>query len=252
MKLTILGSGTCIPAPNRGNSGYLLETGDSLILIDSGSGALRRVADYGFDYRKIRNVCYSHLHPDHTIDFVPFLFALKNDPDIKELHQLMVSAPVGFREYYAELVEVYGSWIQAEHLEVNITEHERRDIFPIDDITVETGPVVHSEESIAYRFTGNNGQTLVYSGDTGYSEEFAEFAKDADLLVIESAIPEGTDFEGHCSPSDAAKIAELAQAKKTVLTHFYPQVEQEDIPGVVQQYYSGEILLAEDGLNVDI
>jgi len=221
-------------------------------MLDSGAGALRNVANFGYDYRKIHHLCYSHLHPDHTIDFVPLLFALKNDPDVGEIHRLNVNVPAGFIGYYKELLKVYNGWIQADHLDVEITERGTGEQFSLASATVETGPVIHADESIAYRFTDRDGATLVYSGDTGYAESFAEFARDADLLILESAVPEGTDFAGHCTPSEAGKIAELAGAKRTMLTHFYPQVEREDIAGIAQQYYSGEILLASDGLTVEI
>lgn len=38
MKLYILGSGTCVPNPVRGSSGYALELGGSLVLLDCGNG----------------------------------------------------------------------------------------------------------------------------------------------------------------------------------------------------------------------
>ena len=84
MKLTILGSGSLFPYPNRGNSGYLLECSESTILLDGGSGTLRRIADFGLDYSSIDIICYTHLHIDHTFDLIPFLFALKHDSKVKK------------------------------------------------------------------------------------------------------------------------------------------------------------------------
>ncbi|MDP7654183.1 MAG: MBL fold metallo-hydrolase, partial [Candidatus Marinimicrobia bacterium] len=79
MKLTILGSGVKIPFPGRGNSGYFLQTSEHNILIDGGSGTIRRVADFGLDYRSINTIFYTHMHPDHTFDLIPLLFAWKHD-----------------------------------------------------------------------------------------------------------------------------------------------------------------------------
>ena len=39
MKLTILGSGTCVPHSERGSSGYALEIPEARLLLDCGSGA---------------------------------------------------------------------------------------------------------------------------------------------------------------------------------------------------------------------
>ncbi|MBS1272049.1 MAG: Ribonuclease BN [Candidatus Marinimicrobia bacterium] len=92
----------------------------------------------------------------------------------------------------------------------------------------------------------------MYSGDTGYSEDFASFAKNADLLILESALPAGEDFENHCTPSEAAKLAAFAEANATMLTHFYPQVDVENIPAIAQQFYHGELIIAEDGLTYSV
>lgn len=44
MLLTILGSGTAIPVPDRFPAGYLLQTQTAQVLIDCGPGVLRRLA----------------------------------------------------------------------------------------------------------------------------------------------------------------------------------------------------------------
>lgn len=43
MKLTILGSGTCVPYTERGSSGYALEMPGARLLLDCGSGASRKL-----------------------------------------------------------------------------------------------------------------------------------------------------------------------------------------------------------------
>ena len=93
MKLTILGSGSLFPYPNRGNSAYLLECSEATILLDGGSGTLRRIADFGLDYSSIDIICYTHLHIDHTFDLIPFLFALKHDSKVKKPKVLLTWAP---------------------------------------------------------------------------------------------------------------------------------------------------------------
>ncbi len=248
MTVTVLGSGTCIPTPNRGNSGYLLQVDAGSILLDGGSGALRQLARFGHDYRNITHICYTHLHPDHTLDFVPLLFALKNDESVNTVHPLKVFAPVGFREYWQQLEPIYHHWISSDLIELTIQELTPGNTISLDFVEISTGLVNHTENSIAYKFMDKSGQTVVYSGDTGYSESFAQFAAEADLLIIESAFPENRNFEKHSSPSKAAKMAAIANAKTTILTHFYPETENEDILGIARQYYHNKLLLAEDGL----
>lgn len=248
MKLTVLGSGSCIPAPNRGNPGYLLETDGRLILLDGGAGAIRNIPDSGADYRQVSHICYTHLHPDHTFDFVPLQFALKNDPDLRKPHHLRILAPKGFLEYWRRVHAIYSRWIDDDEISLEITEHESGEESDLGFVKITTGPVVHTDHSIAFRFEDREGNVFVYSGDTGYSEEFISFASDADLLLLESAIPERAEFESHLTPSQAGKLASIAGARRTVLTHFYPQVEREDdIRAIVKGVYSGEVSLARDG-----
>jgi len=252
MKITVLGSGTCIPAPNRGNAGYLVEIDGQYILLDGGSGALRKIADFGYDYREIRNVFYTHLHPDHTMDYIPMLFALKNDPEITDYHEINVAAPVGFKDFAQQLHNLYGQWTASENIQVAIREFAPHEAFHVECASVSTGPVYHSEGSIAYKITDTSGNILVYSGDTGYSAAFASFATGADVLILESALPVGDPYEKHCTPSDAAKMAAMAGARTTILTHFYPQVDVDTIPAIVRQHYHGELLLAYDGLSYSL
>jgi len=254
MKLIVLGSGTCIPSPHRGNPGYLVENDGHLILMDSGSGVLRNVADYGYDYRNIHHIFYTHLHPDHTVDLVPFLFGIKNDYTINDSSTFGIDifGPLGLQEHHQNLLNTYGHWIESDKIDMNVTECTPGEWFDLGIIQFESGPVHHTEHSIAFRLENSAGQTLVYSGDTGYSEGFIEFARDTDVLLLECAVPDSEQFDKHLSPSEAGKIATQTSAKATILTHFYPLMEEEPIIETVRQFYQGEIILAEDGLSYEI
>jgi len=252
MKLTVLGSGTCLPFPNRGNPGYLAQIDNHLLLLDGGSGALRQVANYGFRYHEIRHILYTHLHPDHTMDFIPFLFAVKNDYSLEGAFDIKVIAPEGFGDYYTRLHQVYGQWTDSDRILLDIQECAAGESVDLGFVRLMTGSTKHTEHSIGYRIEDASGNVLVYSGDTGYSEEFADFALNADLLILECAVPEREEYDKHLTPSEAGKMAALARAETAMFTHFYPIMEQEDIVGTAQQYYQGEIILAQDGMTYEI
>ena len=78
MQLTVIGSGTAALRAERGFSGYVLKNDEELYLLDGGSGTLRKCAEAGISYKEIDKIFYTHLHPDHTTDLVPFLFATKH------------------------------------------------------------------------------------------------------------------------------------------------------------------------------
>ena len=53
-------------------------------------------------------------------------------------------------------------------------------------------------------------------------------SKNADLLILECSHPDGMKAKGHLTPSLCGKIAAKANAKKLVLTHFYPEADKVD------------------------
>jgi ribonuclease BN (tRNA processing enzyme) len=117
---------------------------------------------------------------------------------------------------------------------------------------VDALPVERDAESLAFRITSPSGQSVVYSGDTDYSDNLIVLAKDADLLICESAFPDQFKVDGHLTPSIAGKIATRANVRKLVLTHFYPECDQADIKKQCRKTYSGSLVLAEDLLKIEI
>ena len=74
-----------------------------------------------------------------------------------------------------------------------------------------------------------DGKRLVYSGDTGYDEAFATWAKGCDVLVLECSLPDSMAIPEHLTPEQCGELAHLAEPRTLVLTHLYPPVEDEDI-----------------------
>jgi ribonuclease BN (tRNA processing enzyme) len=100
MKLTVLGSGTCVPSLKRNAPGYLLEADGLQALVDCGSGILLQLEKAGRSYRDIDAVFITHRHPDHFADLIPLVQALLATPNYKREKDLFIIAPEGFRAYY--------------------------------------------------------------------------------------------------------------------------------------------------------
>ena len=80
MDVHILGSGTCVPMADRSSPSCLLSIGSDLVLVDGGTGTMRRLLEAGFHYRDVDYLFFTHVHPDHVLDLVSFLFATKHTP----------------------------------------------------------------------------------------------------------------------------------------------------------------------------
>jgi ribonuclease BN (tRNA processing enzyme) len=87
---------------------------------------------------------------------------------------------------------------------------------------------------------------VTVSGDTDVTDELVHLARDTDLLVCESSMPDDLKVRGHLVPSEAGKIAASARAKRLLLTHFYPPCDEVDVVAQAAAVFSGEIIRAED------
>jgi len=137
---------------------------------------------------------------------------------------------------------------------INIVELDNKDYDSIrfNEFTVESIPVEHNDESLAYRVTSRNGISVVYSGDTDFSNNLVTLANEADLLICESALPDELKVKGHLTPSFAGKIATMANVRELMLIHFYPECDEVDIEKQCRKTYNNKLILAEDLMTVDL
>jgi len=250
--ITILGSGTCVPSLKRSACSVLIEVNDQKVLVDCGPGTMHRLLQAGVSIFDLTHLCFSHFHPDHTSELVPLLFATKYPDSGRRQIPLMLVAGQGIRGFYEGLQKVYGHWIELPpgllHIEALATDKPvTRDL---KHFTLQTIPVEHNPESIAFRINDPNGKSVVYSGDTDFSDNLVSLANGADLLICESAFPDAAKVPGHLSPSTAGEIARRANVGQLVLTHFYPECDQADLISECRQTYTGPLILAEDLLKL--
>jgi len=253
-KVTILGSGTCVPSLKRGSAAALVIAGGSRILIDLGDGTIHRLLETGHRVCDITHVLITHFHPDHTGALASFLFSNKYpDPSIRRRPLTLLGGP-GFTDFLRRLTMVYGGWIELSPEKMRLVEADPMDGGGMDfgDFHLAWSPVSHNPESLAYRIRDRAGRSVVYSGDTDESESLKRLAKGADLLICESALPDGLKVPGHLTPSLAGDIAAGAGVGRLVLTHFYPECDYEDMAGQCRRTYGGPLVLAEDLMEIEL
>ena len=79
MQITVLGKSPSWQDADGACSGYLVQEGDSALLLDCGNGVFSKLRRFR-DYIDIDAVLISHLHSDHFFDLVPFANALVYSP----------------------------------------------------------------------------------------------------------------------------------------------------------------------------
>lgn len=248
IKITILGSGTCVPSLKRSSCSVLIQIDTTMLLFDSGAGTMRRLLEAGVAIDKISYIFYSHLHPDHSGELVPLLFATKYPDTYMRRKPFTIVAAKGFADFYEKLKLAYGQWIELAPGLMIIAELDDKDRDHLDCglFDVDSLPMNHTDKSLAYRITAPNGRSIVYSGDTDVCENLAVLAREADVLICESALPDEMKVPGHLTPSLAGRIATQAGVKKLVLTHFYPECDTVDVSEQCRKTYQGPLVLAED------
>lgn len=250
-QVTILGSGTCVPSLTRNPCCFLLQTEEDNLLFDCGPGVMRRLLETGISIFQISHIFISHFHPDHTGELVSLLFALKYTSPPPQRRDLTLVAGNGFTAFFNGLRAVYGHWIELPPDRFQIVELDTnqpdRHSFP--SFRVASMPVAHRPESLAYRIEDTAGKSLVYSGDTDVCDNLVELATGADVMICESAFPDGQKTAGHLTPSLAGEIAQSAGVRRLVLTHFYPACDEADVENQCRSTYNGSVILARDLLS---
>lgn len=250
INVRFIGTGTIAPDPDRSCTCTLVETPKEKILIDIGCGSLHRMAQKNIDIHSVNYIFLTHFHPDHVGDLIPFLFALRNTRTELPSERLQVWGPRGLLSFVRAMERGYGRWIQETSMNVRFSELGRR-LLDFPGFRVLWDKVIHKSESVAYRFEIAD-TSICFSGDSGYCQELIRICKKADIAVLECSHADEHAVEGHLSPSLSAKIAHEAEAKKMVLTHFYPDAVNSDLENVARKFFGGEILLAQDGLELSL
>lgn len=251
MRVTLLGTGTSYPDPERVQSGIMIEAEGSILLLDTGSGTLHRLTQTGVDLTKITDVCISHFHIDHWSDFVTLIQTLWL---LDYKRRLNLFAPPTGREWLRGLFDVTIPFYRDK---VIIEPHflAEKDAVQCGSLSVSTCATLHGTQDGRAFKVEHNGKTVVFSSDTAPSRDIIDLAKEADLLIHECNWLDGAHPEGvHTSPTELMSIVEEAHPSKCILTHMMPEVisQREKVQSIVSRRTDAEVIVAEDLLVIDL
>jgi ribonuclease BN (tRNA processing enzyme) len=268
VKLITLGTrGGPFPTADRAQSANLLVVNGTLYLIDAGGSVTHRIAQSGYDFRKIGKIFITHPHSDHTAGLATLL--------------------VSQWEYQrAEPTDIYGGGVEAlvkgalayltPNAEIRWAEGKKRPmeaifhghdiapgvIYKDANITVTAVENTHFNfqpgtppygkyKSFSYRIE-TPGRVFLFTGDTGPSDAMAALAKGADVLVTEVTVVDDVIAlfrrsgawqaktedeqkgwirhmeEEHVSPRYIGELAQKAGIKTVILTHLSPSIDPKD------------------------
>ena len=249
-RLTVVGCGTAAPDPERVCSGYLVEAGQTRLLLDCGPGIVHSLARHGLLWQRVTHLALSHFHTDHIGDVPGLLFALQYGMYPAREQPLTIVGPRGLRRRLQAMTHAFGDYVT--HASFGLDVHELRPGAPFTagevEITVARTP--HTEDSIAYRVRATDC-TIGYTGDTGPSEAVADFLHGVDELIAECSVPDEYAMDIHLTPSSLAALALRAAPKRLIATHMYPHLDRNTVPGQLRAHgWAGETVVAAGGMRL--
>lgn len=252
MKLTILGSGTVVPNGARNSSGYFLESTDVRMMMDCGAGTLHALARYGLPWGEMTHLFVSHFHVDHIGELASLFFAFKHGLRGGREKALTLIGPQTLERVIAGLKQAFGGDLFEPKFPVEIrtiAPGERIQIGAHSYLSVAKTP--HTNESLALRVDSGN-RSICYTGDTDYADDLAAFFSKADLLVSECSFRERREGVRHLAIDDVARLASRSEVGKLAVTHFYFDVDEDELKQELGRGFGGEVVIGRDGLTVDV
>jgi ribonuclease BN (tRNA processing enzyme) len=269
-ELILLGTaGAPLPVAGRGGISSAVVVDGRVFVVDCGRGTPSAFVSAGLDFTRLEAVFLTHMHVDHIGDLPGMILypwgvrgglpplqvfgpsrpaALPEGDDV--FHRVTTIGPELPAPGTADLVEhILAAF--AYHLNVMPLDARMPDagslvqgidlavapgvVLDDDTVRVSAVAVMHGRAvpALAYRFDTADG-SVVFSGDTGASDNLIALAQGADILVHQVADLDylrrhGTDEAElarmaalHTDVSQVGEVAERARVRELILSHFLP------------------------------
>ena len=280
MKITLLGTGSPIPDPNRAGPSTLVQAAGQHIVVDCGRGCVMRITAAGVFPPFVSAILLTHLHSDHISDLndiVTSRWIMSPNPIVTKIFgpvgtkkivdglRTMLSLDEQYRlDHHADLRSGPG-------MQIEVTEVSPGDMFSIGEVKVVVGRTDHRPVSptVGYRFEAE-GKVAALAGDTVPCAELDALCANADVYVQTVLRPDLVDamrkmlpaqaprlgdiLDYHSSVEDAGQTAARANVKTLVLTHYVPAMQpgqEADWIAQAAKHFSGTIIAGPDLTSVE-
>lgn len=249
IEVTLLGTGSPIPDPDRAGPATLIRAGGQTFLIDCGRGVQQRLAAVGSGANALSALLLTHLHSDHIADLGDVIITRWVTTFAAQV-PLQIIGPPGTARVVEAMLEAFGPDIGyriAHHADltapppVEVHEYTEGLVWDRDGVRILVGPTDHRPVSptIGFRIEHHDASVVV-AGDTVPCAGLDALAAGAGALVhtvIRKDLVEQLPMQRirdicdyHSSVEEAAATAARAGVGILILTHYVPGIAagQED------------------------
>ena len=256
MNIKFIGSGSGSASLKRNHSSFIIDSGDYILLIDTGDGISKALLSQDFGFDKINGIIISHLHPDHFSGLPALLAQMKLLNRKNELDIFINQAVVEFVKRF--LIQSY-IFFERMGFEINFKVFGDAEKFQVSgNLSYYSKQNSHLEKYKLYdtenivKFSCSSflfevkDQLVFYTGDIGLKEDLYLF-EEKNISVIISEV-------SHVPYEDIVSAFLKQKAEKLILTHIDDGSEEEirSFFNSAKNKYGKEIIVAYDGLEVSL
>lgn len=224
VQVKFLGTGDAFNTRGQCHACQLVRSRNTTLLLDCGPSSLLALKREGLTANDVDYVFLSHLHGDHFAG-VPFLL-LASIYDTPRQRPLIVVGPPGTEQRIIELYRALYREISQRPLpfEFRCIETPGDENITVGEAVVRGFEVPHQEHEISLGLRVElDGSSILYSGDTGWTDKLIDESADTDLFICECCFFE-TRVDFHLDYPRIAENLHRFGTQRLVLTHIGREV----------------------------
>lgn len=251
-EIFILGSASGVPTKNRFCTSIGVSIEGDLYLFDCGAPCSSLIQRMSYNPINLKALFLSHFHADHVAD-LPLLVQTLQLMGRKDVLEIL--GPRGIEEKIMKILEYCYLISDVLPFRVDVREVEHGQVYDAGKLKVQFFENSHLKEyqnylknypELATKAIGFiiwlKKHKIIYTGDVGRLE-VEPYLAGCSMLIHEF---------GHHPIDEIGILAERNKVPKLVITHIHPDWDEKkkEIEENLRKYYSGQVIVADDGTRI--
>jgi ribonuclease BN (tRNA processing enzyme) len=244
VRIKFLGSGDAFGSGGRLQTCIFVQSDDTGFLLDCGASALISMKQFGVSPLDIDSILITHLHGDH-FGGIPF-FILDSQLISRRTEPLLIAGPPGLEERITRAMEINfpGSSKIRQKFDIIFKELPEAVSSRVGTINVTPSGVVHGSGAPSYALGVEVAEkTIVYSGDTEWTDSLIKGVDGADLFICETYYYD-KKMKNHLNYQTLLDHRSDLSCKRIIVTHMSQDM--------LDRLDSLELEYAEDGKIIEL